>query len=460
VKPAWFDYHAPRRLDEALHLLAEAGADGRVLAGGQSLMPMLNLRILSPAVLVDINRIDSLTSLDAGDNALRVGALVRHADLLRSADVREGWPLLWEATTQVAHIAIRNRGTVCGSVSHNDPAAEHPSVLVTMGGSVVIASRGGCRELPADEFFTGMLSNALEPGEMVVELRYPRQPASTGTAFVEFARRLGDFAIAGAAAMLTMRAGVCERARLTIVGMGEGPFRAREAESRSARRNRRTLLRTQRRRSSPRSRLTRTFTRHRPTADILPASWRRARWKRRSHVLEGGPLAREQSIKVTVNGRTYEKTVPVRLSLADFLRDHLHLTGTHIGCEHGVCGACTIMLNGRTARSCLTLAVQADDAKVITIEGLRAEDGTRHPMQQMFLENFALQCGYCTPGMLVTAIELLQDNPNPSELEVREALSGNICRCSGYQAIIDAVLEAAQQGNAAWTDWSTRSQER
>lgn len=231
VKPAWFDYHAPRRLDEALHLLAEAGADGRVLAGGQSLMPMLNLRILSPAVLVDINRINSLTGLDAGDDALRVGALVRHADLLRSAGVRERWPLVWEATTQVAHIAIRNRGTVCGSVSHNDPAAEHPSVLVTMGGTVVIAGRGGGRELPAEEFFTGMLSNALEPGEMVLELGYPRQRAGTGTAFVEFARRLGDFAIAGAAAMLTMRDGVCERARLTIVGMGEGPFRAREAEN-------------------------------------------------------------------------------------------------------------------------------------------------------------------------------------------------------------------------------------
>lgn len=230
MKPAWFDYHAPRQLDEALHLLAEAGADGRVLAGGQSLMPMLNLRILSPAVLVDINRIDALASLEAGDDVLRVGALVRHADLLRSSAVRDGWPLVWEATTQVAHIAIRNRGTVCGSVSHNDPSAEHPSVLVTMGGSVVIASRAGRRELPAEEFFTGMLSNALEPGEMVVELRYPRQPAGTGTAFVEFARRLGDFAIAGAAAMLTMRGGVCERARLTIVGMGEGPFRAREAE--------------------------------------------------------------------------------------------------------------------------------------------------------------------------------------------------------------------------------------
>lgn len=160
-------------------------------------------------------------------------------------------------------------------------------------------------------------------------------------------------------------------------------------------------------------------------------------------------MAKEQRIRLTVNGRVYEKTVPVRLSLADFLREHLHLTGTHLGCEQGVCGACTISLNGRSARSCLTLAVQANGADVVTIEGLRAADGSRHPMQQAFLENFALQCGYCTPGMLITAIELLQDNPNPTEQDVREALSGNICRCSGYQAIVDAVLIAAREASAA-----------
>ena len=230
MKPALFDYHAPRELDEALKILGDAGADGRVLAGGQSLVPMLNLRILSPAVIVDINRIEALKGLHAGPDVLSVGALVRHADLLRSPDVRAGWPLLWEATTQVAHMAIRNRGTVCGSVSHNDPSAEHPSVLVTTGGTVVVAGTAGRRELPAEDFFTGMLSNALGAGEMVVELRYPRSHPNTGSAFVEFARRLGDFAIAGAAVMLTMRDGVCERARLTIVGMGEGPIRMREVE--------------------------------------------------------------------------------------------------------------------------------------------------------------------------------------------------------------------------------------
>jgi carbon-monoxide dehydrogenase small subunit len=160
-------------------------------------------------------------------------------------------------------------------------------------------------------------------------------------------------------------------------------------------------------------------------------------------------LASEQRIRLTVNGRPYERTVPVRLSLADFLREHLHLTGTHLGCEHGVCGACTIFMNGRSARSCLMLAVQADEADIVTIEGLRAEDGTRHPMQQAFHENFALQCGYCTPGMLVTAIELIRDNPDPDEQEVREALSGNLCRCTGYQAIVDAVLVMARKAQPA-----------
>ena len=151
------------------------------------------------------------------------------------------------------------------------------------------------------------------------------------------------------------------------------------------------------------------------------------------------------SVTLRVNGVEVTRTVAPRMHLADFVREELNLTGTHLGCEHGVCGACTISLNGRSARSCLMLAVQADGADVVTIEGLRAKDGTRHPLQQIFLESFALQCGYCTPGMLITAIELLQDNPNPTEREVREALSGNICRCSGYQAIVDAVLIAARQ---------------
>ena len=159
-------------------------------------------------------------------------------------------------------------------------------------------------------------------------------------------------------------------------------------------------------------------------------------------------MAREQDIDVTVNGGSYSKRVPVRLSLADFLREHLHLTGTHLGCEHGVCGACTVSVNGRSVRSCLMLAVQADETEIITIEGLRSEDGEWSVMQKAFFENFAVQCGFCTPGFLTSAIELLRQNPDPTDEEIREYLSGNICRCSGYQAIIEAVQAAAAAARA------------
>ena len=231
MKPAWFDYHAPDNLEEALALLGSAGVDGRVLAGGQSLMPMLNMRIVAPSVLVDINRVEGLDVLEAGPDGLRVGALVRHADLMSHPQVRKTWPLLAEASKQIAHITIRNRGTVCGSISHNDPAAEHPGLLVTLEGSVVVASATGRREIAAEEFFDGIMSTVLEPGEMVVEVRYPQPPAGATFGFAEFARRLGDFAIAGAACQMRIQGSICEAVRLTIIGMGDGPFRAADAEA-------------------------------------------------------------------------------------------------------------------------------------------------------------------------------------------------------------------------------------
>ncbi len=157
----------------------------------------------------------------------------------------------------------------------------------------------------------------------------------------------------------------------------------------------------------------------------------------------------KRKISVTVNGKRFEAEVDARMTLGDFLRNELKLTGTHLGCEHGVCGACTILLEGRSARSCLLLAVQADGKAVTTIEGLAAADGALSPLQQAFWETHGLQCGFCTPGMLVTLTELLANNPDPSETEVREALTGNLCRCTGYQGIVDAALLAAKRMRGA-----------
>lgn len=150
-----------------------------------------------------------------------------------------------------------------------------------------------------------------------------------------------------------------------------------------------------------------------------------------------------REITVTVNGESYTREVETRLTLADFIRHSIDLTGTHLGCEHGVCGACTILLDGLSSRSCLMLAVQADGHEILTVEGIAPNDEELHPLQQAFQDNHGLQCGFCTPGMLTTLLEFLGDNPDPTEREVREAISGNLCRCTGYQGIVDAALDAA-----------------
>jgi carbon-monoxide dehydrogenase small subunit len=154
---------------------------------------------------------------------------------------------------------------------------------------------------------------------------------------------------------------------------------------------------------------------------------------------------RQRTVQLTVNGQVYQRQVPTRQLLADFLRQELRLTGTHVGCEHGVCGACTVLLNGAPVRSCLLLAVQAQGVSLATVEGLAAADGSLHPLQQAFQQCHALQCGFCTPGFLMTLQVFLQENPAPTADQVRQAIAGHLCRCTGYQHIVEATLRAAAQ---------------
>ena len=157
----------------------------------------------------------------------------------------------------------------------------------------------------------------------------------------------------------------------------------------------------------------------------------------------------ERTVTITVNGVPREATIPVRRLLSDALRHDLGLTGTHVGCEHGVCGACTVQIDGETMRSCLMLAVQANGRAVLTVEGLARDGEALHPLQRAFHERHALQCGFCTPGFLMSAEALLREHPDPSEREVREALAGNLCRCTGYEGIVEAVLDVARERSAS-----------
>lgn len=156
-------------------------------------------------------------------------------------------------------------------------------------------------------------------------------------------------------------------------------------------------------------------------------------------------MTQRYPVNVTVNGVLYQRSVETRLLLSDFLRHELGLTGTHVGCEHGVCGACTILLDGESVRSCLLFAVQADGHSITTVEGLAKDKDNLHPLQQAFWEAHGLQCGYCTPGILMTLVPFLKQNPDPTEDEIRHAISGNLCRCTGYQHIVDAVKLAAEK---------------
>ncbi|TYK47888.1 FAD binding domain-containing protein [Actinomadura decatromicini] len=203
MKPPPFGYHAPRTVAEALAALA-AAPSGKVLAGGQSLVPLLNMRLAAPSDLVDVNRIAELDTLRAGPDGVRVGALARHARVERSARAAAVQPLLGQALRHVAHPVIRNRGTVVGSLAHADPAAELPAVLAVLDGTVEAASTRGRRTVPAAELFAGPLESSLEPGELAVSAFFPALPPRTGTAFAETARRHGDYALAGVAAVVTL----------------------------------------------------------------------------------------------------------------------------------------------------------------------------------------------------------------------------------------------------------------
>jgi aerobic carbon-monoxide dehydrogenase medium subunit len=230
MKPAPFAYFRPRSLDEALTLLAEHGGDAKPLAGGQSLIPAMNFRLATPSVLVDLNEIRELSYISDSEGGVRIGGMARQRAVERSSLVSERVPLITETMPHIAHPAIRNRGTVAGSLAHADPAAELPAVMLALKATLVVSSASGTREVPVEEFFVGLFSTAVQPGELLTEIRIPPPAKRSGFAFQEISRRHGDFALVGVAAAVELDdEGKCGQARVALLSVGDRPMLAEQA---------------------------------------------------------------------------------------------------------------------------------------------------------------------------------------------------------------------------------------
>ena len=229
--PPSFDYHAPKTLPEALALLGQLGDEAKVLSGGQSLLPLLKLRFAQPAHLVDIGRSPGLDYIKEEGGVLKIGALVREAALEASDVVRSRYPILADTAAVIADPIVRNLATVCGNLAQGDPANDHPATMLALGAEVVATGAKGARTIPIAQFFTGIFTTALQPAEVLTEIRIPAPPAGSGGAYVKLERKVGDFATAGAAAFLVLKGGVIERAGIGLTNVGPTPIKATAAEA-------------------------------------------------------------------------------------------------------------------------------------------------------------------------------------------------------------------------------------
>ena len=229
--PPQFEYFAPETLDEAISLLEDHGPEASVLAGGQSLIPLMKLQLALPAYVVDINRIAGLADITDDDCCLRIGSLTRESGLDSSEVVQTKYPILHDTTSVIADPLVRNMATVGGNLAHGDPANDHPATMLALGAEVIAAGSGGERVIPVSDFFEGPLATALEQGEILTEIRVPAQPEGSGGAYLKLERKVGDYATAGVAAVITVSDGVCQQAGIGLTNAGPIPVKASSAES-------------------------------------------------------------------------------------------------------------------------------------------------------------------------------------------------------------------------------------
>jgi xanthine dehydrogenase iron-sulfur cluster and FAD-binding subunit A len=474
----WQTYIQPRTLDEAVQLLGQYGADARIINGGTDLLIEIERKIRSPKVLIDISRVPGLDTIVEDGDYVRLGPSVTHNQVVGSEWLRRlAYPLA-RACWEVGAPQIRNRGTVAGNLITASPANDTITPLWAMGAEVKLKSVRGERLVPFSQFFQGVRKTAMLPDEMLVEIRFQKMsPKDRGT-FVKLGlRRAQAISVVNAAVVLEFEEMEISNAWIalgavapTIITCGDAEqalvgnylsdaviqeaaqLAAQEAKPiddvRGTADYRREMVRVL---------VTRAMRQIRDNQYDLPAKpvmlWGSTdghfKWiasNPHDHATETHRAT--DVIETRVNGEKVSAPGSDK-SLLRFLREDLHLVGTKEGCAEGECGACTVYLDGIAVMSCLVPAARAHHARVETIEGLsRRGDGLSapelHPVQEKFIEHGAAQCGYCIPGFVMSGAKLLEEKPHPEKADVEQAISGNLCRCTGYYKIVEAIQDAGK----------------
>lgn len=470
----WKTYIQPRTLDETVQLLAQYGADARIVNGGTDLLIEIERKLRSPLVVIDISRVPGQDTIVEDGDYIKLGPGVTHNQVVGSELLRRlAYPLV-RASWEVGAPQIRNRGTIAGNIITASPANDTITPLWAMGAEVKLRSVRGERVVPFSSFFLGVRKTSMQPDEMVTEVRFQKMsPKDRGT-FVKLGlRRAQAISVVNTAVVLEFEDMEISNAWIalgavapTIITCGDaeqsmvGNYlsdaviqEAAELAAQEAKPIDDVRGTADYRREMVRVILTRAMRQIRDHAYDLPEKpvmlWGNTdgHYKPHDHATEthtapdmSNPHA--DLIETRVNGEKVSAPGSDK-SLLRFLREDLHLMGTKEGCAEGECGACTVYLDGIAVMACLVPAARAHHARVETIEGL-SHDEQLHPVQEKMIEHGAAQCGYCIPGFVMSGAKLLEENPHPEKSDVEQAISGNLCRCTGYYKIIDAIQDAGK----------------
>jgi carbon-monoxide dehydrogenase medium subunit len=467
----WRNYYTVTSVEEALRLLAEYRGRARIIAGGTDLILELeNGQRPGLDTLIDVTRIPGLDHIRLGqDGWVHMGPLVTHNHCANSTLIIERAFALACACWEVGAPQIRNRGTISGNLITASPANDSITPLTALGARLTLRSVNGERTMALDDFYTGVRQTVMREDEMLVDIAFPLPPEGTRSTFYKLGlRRAQAISVINVVAVLIMDGDIVQKAKIILGSVAPSIVHASEAETflvgkcltvdtiaqagdlatqaarpiddvRSSADYRRKMICvfTMRALHSLAEGKARETYPERPVMLWGADEYHYTKVLAASHCHQAGT-----PIVTTINDKRYEVETGHHKTLLRFLREDVGLTGTKEGCSEGECGACTIFLDGVAVMSCLVPAPRAHGAEIITVEGL-LDNGVLHPVQDAFIKEGAVQCGYCTPGFVMSGVKLLEEIPNPTRLEIQQAITGNLCRCTGYYKIISAIESAA-----------------